>query len=850
MPNAEGKARSFGNRHWGIPFIISHSCLGIPPMITDLKYACRLLAKSPAFTAVAVLTLALGIGANTAIFSVVQGTLLRPLPFPNAHQLVRLYEAEDEQGARGSTLNLSEQTLRQWREHGGQIFQDLGAATGANVTLGAHNGGVAQHVPAARVSHNFFSVLGLAPAQGRYFTVDEDRERGPSVAVISHDLWEQRFDSRRDAVGTLLPIDGVPHEIVGVMPKSFRHPYRANVWLPLALPATPTTNHYLYGVARLQPGLTIPQAEAAVRRMCAGINQAQPDPRNARGVYMPPLRESFVMDLRPKILVIVGAALCALLIAAANFAGLLLARVIEREGEFALRSALGASRRRLIRQQLIQALLLALLGTAAGILLASWITPALFAISPEGTDATGSAMREFDYAARIDWPVFGFAAGVMLLIGLGFGILPAVRASRTDLRSAMGATARGATLDRSARRLLGSFVVMELAVAAALLMASLTATQYFRKLLDEPWGFATENRVAFKANFSERLFPTALAQEQGIAAVLRELRALPGLVDATVTEPAPMNAPRNLLSFNAEGAPPPEPRGYHLSYLRAAAPRYFKTMEQQLLQGREFTETDTADSPEVCIVSQSFVERFWPGQNAIGKRVKWGRLESPRPWMEVVGVVADAKVVEDPRDGDVIGMIARPLPALLGAGAQFGEMTFVVKQANAAVAKEPMLRAALARADARLAAYEMISLDAAAAESRVTERFIFVLVSLFGALGLILAAVGLYGLLALQVARREREFGIRSALGATAKQIIELVARQGATLLALGLALGAIATWALVRLVQSQWAEMPAPNIVAWLGASLVLCLAVIVACWLPARRAARVDPVVALRAE
>ena len=257
-------------------------------------------------------------------------------------------------------------------------------------------------------------------------------------------------------LGSTIVIDGTPRTIIGVMPKAFRHPYRSSLWLPLALePDNPATinNHYLYGLARLRPGVTPVKAEEAVKHMCATINRDDPNPANVRAAYIPPLRESFVMDLRPKILVIVGAAVCALLIAAANFAGLLLARVIEREGEFALRAALGASRRRLVRQQLIQALLLAVVGTALGLLIAFWITPMLFALSPEGADATGSAMREFDYAARLDLPVFAFAAGVMTLVGLGFGLLPAVRASRTDLRGAMSVTSRGATLDRSARQI-------------------------------------------------------------------------------------------------------------------------------------------------------------------------------------------------------------------------------------------------------------------------------------------------------------------------------------------------------------------------------------------------------------
>lgn len=300
-------------------------------MAGDLKYALRMLVKSPGFSAVAIITLALGIGANTAIFSVVEGTLLRPLPFPDPDRLVRLYEAADDSGARGSTLNLSEQTVRQWREYGRDIFEDIGAATGTNVIVGVSADDRARNVPGARVSANFFSVLGLPPTIGRNFTADEDRAGGPAVVIVSDDFWRQHLGTRADVLGTSLPIDGVPHTIVGVMPKAFRHPYRANLWLPLALPAAPAgpaLNRYLYGVGRMRQGLTANQAGEAVRRMCAAINQAAPDPMNPRAAYMPPLRESFVMDLRPKILVIVGAALCALLIAAANFAGLLLARVV------------------------------------------------------------------------------------------------------------------------------------------------------------------------------------------------------------------------------------------------------------------------------------------------------------------------------------------------------------------------------------------------------------------------------------------------------------------------------------------------------------------------------------------
>ena len=460
-------------------------------------------------------------------------------------------------------------------------------------------------------------------------------------------------------------------------------------------------------------------------------------------------------------------------------------------------------------------------------------------------------MREFDYGVRFDWPIFGVAAGALLFVGLGFGLIPAVRASRTDLRGAMSSTARGATLDRSARRLLGSLVVIEFAVAAALLIASAAAAQYFRQLINEPWGFGTDRRTAFNVALSDEIFPSPGAKEQALDRILTELRTLPGIRTATVTGPSPMNAPRDLMSFNLDGVRPPEPQGYFLSYLRATVPNYFKNIGQPLLQGRDFLETDTAESPPVCILSQSFVRRFWPNDNPVGKRVKWGRLDGARPWLTVVGVVGDIKAIADPRDGEVIGMVVRPMKQLLATNNyQVDEITFVVETESQRTPLEAGIRAALTRVDPRMAAYEIVSLDEAVSRSRVTERFVLTLVSIFGVLGLVLAAVGLYGLLSLHVARRQREFGIRSALGATAAQIVRLIARQGATLIGTGFIAGGVATWGVIRIVRNQWAAMPSPNMTAWFVTALVLGGAAFIACWLPARKASRVDPVIALRSE
>ena len=812
-----------------------------------------MLLKSPGFTIIAILTLALGIGANSAIFSVVEGSLLRPLPFPHSEHLVRIFEALDENGTRSASLNLTDRTLSHLKEFGHDVFEDVGGGTGGVAVIGVNDAAPAQTVPAARVTSNFFSVLGLPPVKGRNFNAGEGRDKTGAVVIVSDDFWRQSLNGRADVLGSTVVIDGSPHTVIGVMPHAFRHPYRASIWLPLALePDNVATinNHYLYGVGRLRPGITPSQAEKMMRGIFAAINRDDPNPVNARAAYIPPLRESFIMDLRPKIMIIVGAAVCALLIAASNFAGLLLARVIDREGEFAVRAALGASRGQIVRQQLAQALLLAVVGTAIGLIISAWAAPILFAMSPEGADATGSAMREFDYTARLDLPVFAFAAGIMSLVGLGFGLLPAIRASRTDLRSAISVTGRGATLDRSARRLLGLCVVVELAIAAALLTASVTATQYFRKLINEPWGFATDNRLTFSVTVPDRFFPAASDKQQALENGLTKLRELPGVKSATVVSPAPMDASWTLMLFNPEGAPAPEPRGVYTAYSRITVPNYFKTMSQPLLQGRDFVESDGPDAPLVCIISQSIVQRFWPNESPIGKRIRWGRLDGNRPWHTVVGVVGNMKAIADPQDGEVVGMIARPLAQMLvRATAPLEDITFVL-ETNSRAVSESVVRAALARANGNLAAYNFIWLSDAATRSRTTERFVFLLVSSFALVGVVLAAIGLYGALALQVSRRQREFGIRSALGATARHIIERVARQGACLLLLGLSAGGLATFGVVRLVRNQWAEMPAPNLIACVCAAAVLAIAVMLACLLPARRAASVDPVQALRAE
>jgi predicted permease len=822
-------------------------------MLQELKLALRSLTKSPGFTAVAVLVLALGTGANTAIFSVVEATLLRPLPLPHPEQLVRVFESFDDSDTRVGTNNLSEMTVRQWREYGRDIITDLAAADISTATLGHDNGTPARTLHAARISANFFSTLGQLPVMGRSFTADEDRPGGPRVVIVGYDFWQRELGGRPSALGQTITLDQAPAIIVGIMPEHFRHPYLAEIWVPLAAafdPAAPR-GHYLYGAARLQPGVTVDQADAAFRRLCASVNANYPDPQNPRRAYVRPLREGFmrITVLRPRLFAISAAAFCALLIAAANFSGLLLARTIACEGELAIRCALGASRLRLARGLLAQTLLLAALGTAAGLLLAVWFTPALVALSPEGSDATGSVMREFDYNVRLDWPVFGFATGALLLAGT-FGLLPVWRGTRTDLRTAMSNGGRSATLDRNSRRMLSALVVGEISAAAVLLVGAVTLTRYFTHLVQEPWGFATAHRLTFQITLPDRLFPTPAARLQVLERTLGELRAAPGVTSATVTLPHPLNSAYRTIHSNPEGTMPPSPLGFRRAYLRATEPGYFATLGQSLLQGRDFTDADRGDTEWVCIVNASYARRFWPGQDAIGKRVKMGPLDGPLPWLKIVGVAADTKVIAYPDDGELDGTLCLPLKQLLALSAAYNDFTFVVETAGDPRTQESAVRGALTRADLRLAAFAVNTMEDTAAETRTTERFALVLVSLFGVLGLVLSAIGLYGLLSLQVARRTREFGIRSALGATAAGLTRMVTGQGLRLLALGLLFGAVTAWAGLQLAASRWPNLPETGPLPYLGAASVLALAILLACWVPARRAARIDPVIALRAE
>jgi predicted permease len=692
-------------------------------------------------------------------------------------------------------------------------------------------------------------VLGIRPAQGRDFREEEDQPGVAPVVLIGHGLWQRQFGGQ-DVLGRDVLLDGIPHRVVGVMPEHFRHPYRAELWVPLALRIedVPATGRFLYAPARLKPGVSVEAARRSMQALCARIEAEQPSPANAREAVVTPLREGFVRDIRPKMLAITAAAAFVLLIAGANVAGLLLARAAQREAEMTLRAALGASRARLVRGFLLESLLLTTAGIGLGVLLAAGLTGPLTALSPMASDATGNAMREFDSAARLDAPVLLVSIAVALMVGLGAGLVPAWRASRRDLSLAAGVGGRGPTLDRGTRRTFAALVVGEIAVAAVLLTATGLMVQSFRNLVEERWGFATESRLAFGVTFSERLRPEHPARVAYVEDALRRLRALPEVVSATATTPDIVNLGRSLAGVTPEGTTPPASRGFFLVNHRMVFPGYFEAFHIPIVKGRAIEETDRPESQRVAVVSETFARRHWPGQEPIGKAIKRGRPDDPRPPYVVVGVAADVKGIVDPTDGDVPGVWYLSYPqnaAFLG-----DDVTFVLESRVPPLGLEAAVRRTLGAVDPNIAPYNFDTVEGLTGHSYSQDRFAALLVGLFGGVGLLLAALGLYGLLSFQVARRTRELGVRAALGAEGRDIVGLVFREGAFLVLPGLAIGLLGAFAVTRLIGSELHGVRAADPATYAAAAAIMALTAAFASWLPARRAARVDPVVALRSE
>jgi putative ABC transport system permease protein len=793
-------------------------------MTSSLRPALRALRARPAFTAIVVLTLALGIGANTAIFSVVDGVLLRGLPYPEPERLVSAFTTYKDFGKSGTSLP----DFLDWRE-GAARAVELAAVADASVTVTGD--GAPELATGAAVTGNWFRVLGATPALGRGIGAD-DEIGTQRVAVLGHDYWQRRFGGRADVLGRAITLNGVPYTVVGVAPRRLDYPADVELWLPLRTDTTRSRRAEFLGViGRLRPGVTVEQARGAVAGVVTRLRQQYPEtngPLIASDVTS--LQDELVGDVRRPLLVFMGAVGLVLLVACANVANLLLVRAAAREREVAIRSALGARRGAIFGQLLTESLLLGLAGGALGLLLAA-----------AGVEALRRS--RFDALPRlaevgVDGRVLAFTLALGLVTGALFGLAPALRLSDGGMQGTLRAGGRGLTGAAAARRLRSALVLAEVAMAGVLLVGAGLLLRSFVELQRVRPGFDAERVLTFRTALPRARYARDEQLSAFWDALEARLRATPGASAVGVTNTLPMG-PVGYASFTIEGRAP-EPGKLEDVQPYVVSPDYFRALRIPLVRGRLFREGDAPGAPQVAIVNQEAVRRFFGGRDPIGARITTG---DSTDYMTIVGVVADVKQ-------EAVG--AKPYPQLYGVAGQFPRraMSVVVRTTGEPQALAQAARRAVAELDPALPVFGVQTMEERVAGTVARPRITAVLVGTFGAAALLLAAVGIYGVVAYTVAQRTRELGIRMALGASGPEVMRLVVGQGMAPALTGVGAGLVGAWALSRTLDALLFGVAATDPWTFGGAALFLGGVALAATYLPARRATRVSPTVALRAE
>ena len=799
-------------------------------MFQDVRYAVRVLRKSPTFAIVAVLTLALGIGANTAIFTVVNALLLRPLPYREADRLVTVWQDMRERGGPADEW-ATPGNYADWRSEK-TLFEDIAVVTGWRPTLIGQ--GEPEPVAGEQVSHEYFPVLGVVPALGRTFRVEDDVPNAPRVVMISDGLWRRRFGGAPDVIGRTLALSGQAHQIIGVLPAGFRPivSASADLWRPLRLnTATPSRGAVvLRAIARLPAGLTIERAQAAATVLARRLEAQHPDFNEKTGIHLIDLRERVVGDIKTGLLVLLGAVALVLLIACANIANLVMARASGRGREVAVRVALGAGKGRIVRQLLTESLLLAVLGGGAGLVIGWWGVDGLVTIAP------ASAPRISE--VRLDLTVFLFAGLLSVVTGVLFGLMPAIHSSRRDIVQPLKDPSRGNVVvaGRGFRRVL---IAAEVAIALVVLTAGGLLLRTFVHLRATNLGFDPENVLVGSVNPpSAGGYDTREKHRAFYDQVLERARALPGVRTAALASVLPLSGDSDM-SFVIEGRPAPTSASRTpATWYRLVSAEYFETMGVRIAAGRSLA--DKPATPSV-VVNETFARTFFPGEEALGKRVRFGDDKSP--WFTIVGVSADVKT----RGARESAIVETFIPYW-----QFTEpgMTVVLRTAGDPALLSAPLRQAVAAIDRNVPVSGLGTLDAMVADSIEQPRFFALLAGAFAALALVLAAIGIYGVMAYVVSQRTSEIGVRMALGATSREVFGLVLGDGLRLAAVGLVIGVAGSIAVGRWLKSLLYGVGSGDWLTTAATASMLLAVAMLACLLPARRAMRVDPMAALRAE
>jgi putative ABC transport system permease protein len=805
----------------------------------DVKFGVRTMRKNLGFTSVAVLTLALGIGANTAIFSVVNSVLLKPLPYPNAERIAAIQELN----AKGSRVQVTAANFLDWRKQN-TVFEHLAAilARPSNLTAGDE----AERIDLAMTSADFFEVFGVRPQLGRFFLPEEERAGHAPVAVISHGLWQRQFGGDASAVGRSVTLDGQAYTVVGVAPVGFQYPDKTEAWLP-PFQLVPTLSPqmdlergrgfgFLSAVGLLKQGVTVERANDEMTAITARLRQQYPETNNNRFDRVESLRTNLVGERIAALLLLLGAVALVLLIACANVSNLLLARAASRGKEIAVRLALGATRLRLVRQLLVESMLLACAGGAAGLVLGWWGVDLMRGLLP----------ADFPRAQGIgvDLRALAFTSLVSLLTGVVFGLAPALRATNPDVNESLKESSRGSAGDGRRSRVRSVLVVSEVAISLVLLVGAGLLFRSFLRLQSVELGFRPERLLTFRVAPSGPNFDTDPKYSAFYDQIAERVRSLPGVDAVGVINTLPL-AKGPTTAFSVEGRPPLTKDKWPRVNYRSVSPDYFRAVGVSVIKGRAFDAHDNYSAPLVVVVNQSLARRDFPGEEPVGNRINTGALgrDGQPIWLEIVGVVGDVRSLE---------LSSEPTPEIYSSYLQdpFADMSFVVRTAVEPEGLIPAVREAVRQVDRAQPVTEFREMEQLVGEAAAQPRFNSLLLAVFAGLSLLLAAAGIYGVMSYGVTQRTREIGLRVALGAQRGDVLKLVVGRGMALTLLGVGIGLAASFGLTRLLRSLLFGVSETDPLTFACVALLLTLVALLACYVPARRATKVDPMVALRYE